>query len=105
MVPLASHGSAGPARPVRSGAMRARLARLLRVARLVWRSGRAWTLLTVTVLAVQGALPLIGLYVTKLVVDAVTAAVALPDRADSVAWVLSLVGVAAGVALAIAISR
>ena len=85
--------------------MRARLARLLRVARLVWRSGRAWTLLTVTVLAVQGALPLIGLYVTKLVVDAVTAAVALPDRADSVAWVLSLVGVAAGVALAIAISR
>ena len=85
--------------------MRARLARLLRVIQLVWRSGRLWTLLTVTVLVVQGVLPLAGLYVTKLLVDTVTAAIALPDPGGYLTRVLALVGVAAVVALMIAVSR
>ena len=41
---------------------------------LVWESGRGWTLLQGGVLVLQGALPLVALYLMKRVVDAVAAA-------------------------------
>ena len=41
---------------------------------LVWESGRAWTILQASLLALQGALPLVALYLMKRVVDAVAAA-------------------------------
>lgn len=42
---------------------------------LVWESGRGWTVLQGAVLALQGALPLVALYLMKQVVDAVAAAI------------------------------
>lgn len=42
---------------------------------LVWESGRGWTLLQGAVLTLQGALPLVALYLMKQVVDAVAAAI------------------------------
>lgn len=42
---------------------------------LVWESGRGWTVLQGAVLMLQGALPLVALYLMKKVVDAVVAAI------------------------------
>jgi ATP-binding cassette, subfamily B, bacterial len=42
---------------------------------LVWESGRGWTVLQGAVLTLQGALPLVALYLMKQVVDAVAAAI------------------------------
>lgn len=42
---------------------------------LVWESGRGWTVLQGAVLTLQGALPLVALYLMKKVVDAVAAAI------------------------------
>ena len=42
---------------------------------LVWESGRGWTILQLTLLILQGAVPLLSLYLMKLIVDTVAAAV------------------------------
>jgi ATP-binding cassette subfamily B protein len=48
---------------------------LLRGLALVWSSAPAWTALQLVLLVAQGIIPLATLYLTKLIVDAVTAAV------------------------------
>jgi ATP-binding cassette, subfamily B, bacterial len=65
----------------------------------VWQSGPALMVGSSLLLLVQGLLPLLTLYLMKLVVDAVTAGVASPDKVAAfkkVVWVISL---AAGVGL------
>ena len=80
---------------------------VLRGVGLVWKSAPGWTVLQIAVLVVQGLLPLAALYVTKLIVDAVAAAVgvgaaagAAPgfDRVVGLIGIGALIGVA-GVAL------
>lgn len=56
--------------------------RLLRAVRLVWESGPGWTAATVVLTFIQGILPLISLYLIKLVVDTVAAGLSDANRTD-----------------------
>ncbi len=67
---------------------------------LVWRGGRGWAALTVALTVVQGLLPLVALYLLKLLVDAVEQAVTGPAAAVDFAPVGWLVALAGAVALA-----
>jgi ATP-binding cassette subfamily B protein len=67
--------------------------------RLVWQSAPGWTIASLALLVVQGALPLVSLYLMKLVVDAVTTAVAAPDKGVAFGQVALLIGLTGGVTL------
>lgn len=79
--------------------------KIQRALRFVWQSGRGWTLASMALLVVQGALPLVGLYLMKLVVDAVAASMAAPDKGAAFGRVALLVALAGGVALVGAVCR
>ena len=70
-----------------------------RAVQLVWRSGRGWPLASVALVLIQAALPVLALYLMKLVVDAVVAGLAAPDKSVAFGQVAVLVGVAGIVAL------
>jgi len=72
---------------------------LLRGLALVWESAPGWTLVQVVLLVVQGLVPLATLYLTKLIVDAVTAAVTGEGVAamGRVGWLILMAG---GIAVA-----
>jgi ATP-binding cassette subfamily B protein len=55
--------------------------RIKRAVALVWRSAPGYTTAGLALMVLQGVLPLVSLYLLKLVVDAVAAAVAAPDPA------------------------
>ena len=57
-----------------------RTLQLGRALRFVWQSAKGWTIANGVLLVVQGMLPLLSLYLMKLVVDAVTAGLAAPDK-------------------------
>jgi ATP-binding cassette, subfamily B, bacterial len=73
--------------------------RLRRAVGAVWESAPGYTLAALAVVVVQGALPLLSLYLTKRVVDAVAAAMTAGDRSAAFQPVLVLVGLMGGVAL------
>ena len=84
--------------------MRSRF-RIGRAIRLVWSVAPLWTLVTALLAVVQGLLPLVSLYLLKLIVDSVTALVSeSPGAAEaagaSLRGVLGLVVAAGAVALA-----
>jgi ATP-binding cassette subfamily B protein len=79
--------------------------RLTRAVTFVWQSGRRWTLANAALIAVQGLLPLVGLYLTKLIVDAVAAGMEASDRQATLAHVGGLVLLAGVVALASAVCQ
>ena len=82
-----------------------RALQLGRALRFVWQSAKGWTLANVFLLVVQGVLPLIQLYLTKLMVDAVAAGVAAPDKGVAFRHVLLLVGLTGAVAVFALLSR
>lgn len=53
---------------------------LLPALRLVWRSSPRWTVARVVLLVVQSLLPLVSLYLTKLIIDKVAAASTIADK-------------------------
>lgn len=57
-----------------------RTLRLGRAVRFVWESAKGWTLLNAGLLVIQGLLPLLPLYLMKLMVDAVTAGISAADK-------------------------
>ncbi|MCP4640472.1 MAG: ABC transporter ATP-binding protein [bacterium] len=65
----------------------------------VWRSAPWLTTTNGILLLVQGVLPLLTLYLTKLVVDAVTVAVTASDKRAALAHIMALVAAMAGVGL------
>jgi ATP-binding cassette subfamily B protein len=73
--------------------------------RLVWQSAPGWTMASLALLVVQGTLPLLSLYLTKLVVDAVTTALEAPDKGAAFGQVTLLIGLTGGVALIGAVAR
>ncbi len=73
--------------------------RLDRAVRFVWRASPGWTIASTALLVVQGALPLLVLYMMKLIVDGVTSAVTAPDKIAAFQHVAMLIGLAAGIAL------
>jgi ATP-binding cassette subfamily B protein len=70
-----------------------RLLLLRRAVRLVWQSAPGWTLASLVLLIVQGLLPLASLYLLKLIVDAVTAALksSQPNFNDTL-WLIVAMG-------------
>ncbi len=75
------------------------LSTLQRAVHLVWQSSPRWTALSIGLLAVQGILPVLSLYLIKLLIDAVTAAVASLTPLANFQQVLMLIGLAGCVAL------
>jgi ATP-binding cassette subfamily B protein len=55
--------------------------RLVPALRLVWQSSPGWTIARVALVAVQGILPLLSIYLAKLIVDTVAAGITTPDKA------------------------
>ena len=74
------------------------LQRLGRAVRLVWESAPSWTAAALACLVAQAAIPLLSLYLLKLLVDAVTSGVTAADRGAAFERVVLLVAAAAGVA-------
>jgi ATP-binding cassette subfamily B protein len=62
-----------------------------RALRFVWQSAKVWTIVNGVIIVVQGVLPLLQLYLMKLMVDAVTAGPAAPDKWVALRHVLLLV--------------
>jgi len=73
--------------------------RLDRAVGFVWQAGPGWALASLALVIVQGALPLLALYLMKLIVDAVTFSLGASDKLAAFRHVAVLVGLAAGVAL------
>ncbi len=73
--------------------------------RLVWQSAPGWTMASLALLVVQGTLPLVSLYLMKLVVDAVTTALEAADKGAAFEQVALLIGLTGGVALIGAVAR
>jgi ATP-binding cassette subfamily B protein len=63
-----------------------------RALRFVWQSAKGWMIANGALVAVQGVLPLLSLYLTKLIVDALTAGLAAPDKGAAFRHVLLLGG-------------
>jgi len=76
-----------------------RILHLERALRLVWQSGPGWTIASLALVFVQGALPLLSLYLMKLVVDAVAAGPAAADKGAVVGHVALLIGLTGVVTL------
>ena len=77
---------------------------LPRTLRLVWDCGPQWTLASIVLLVIQGSLPLVTLYLLKLIIDSVSSIVNSPHLAvdfESVGWLIAALG---GVALVGAIA-
>ncbi|HAZ44445.1 MAG TPA: ABC transporter ATP-binding protein [Cyanobacteria bacterium UBA11369] len=74
-----------------------------RALRLVWESGSGWTIARGMLLVVQGTLPLLSLYLSKLLVDSVTQGLAAADKEVAFRQVLLLICLIGIVVLASAI--
>ena len=76
-----------------------RALRLDRAVRFVWQAAPGWTVASLALLLLQGVLPLLALYLMKLIVDAVTFSLGAPDRMGAFQHVVVLIGLAAAVAV------
>jgi ATP-binding cassette subfamily B protein len=82
-----------------------RALQLGRALRFVWQSAKGWTMASGALLLVQGVLPLLPLYLMKLIVDAATAGVAALDKGAVFRQVLVLVILMGVATLAAALFR
>lgn len=73
--------------------------------RLVWRTAPGWTALNVGLAVLQGVVPLVAVYLMKLIVDAVTQGVTQTDKAAAFREVALYIILAALVAAAAALLR
>lgn len=70
---------------------------LWRTVRLVWQAAPGWTIIGAALIMVQSLMPLVLLYLLKLIIDAVAAGMTGPDRAGAFRQVIVLVS-GAGIA-------
>jgi ATP-binding cassette subfamily B protein len=75
------------------------LSNLVWALQIVWQSGEWLTLATITLVFANGSLPLVGLYLVKLVIDGVTSGLAGSDKASAFAHVGLLIALLGGVYL------
>src|SRR5438046_3125332 len=65
---------------------------LLPALRLVWQSSPGWTIARIVLLVIQGILPVISIYLTKLIIDAVVANLNVADKTvafrNVILWVI-----------------
>jgi len=78
---------------------------LLRALRLVWTMAPGWTAINVLLVVILGILPIAALFLTKLIVDSVTAGLATPEPAAAFPQVLLYIVIAAVIALVLALAR
>ena len=76
-----------------------RAIKLSRAIRLVWECAPGWTAASMVLMVLQGILPLVSLYLIKLIVDSVTAGVSSIDKAASMQSLLVLILLAGGVSM------
>jgi ATP-binding cassette, subfamily B, bacterial len=69
------------------------ISRLASALRFVWQSGPRLSLVNLSTVIVQGTLPLLGIYLMKLVIDAITAGIAASDKGAAFRHVLLLMGI------------
>ncbi|MDD5712918.1 MAG: hypothetical protein PHY31_09225, partial [Smithellaceae bacterium] len=81
------------------------LLRLDRAIKLVWQSAPGWTVVNAALVVMQGLLPLAALYLMKLIIDTVAAAVTHPGDNSVFGQILPLIVLAAAVALLSAVCR
>ena len=70
-----------------------------RAFRFVWHAAPGWTLAGMGLVTIQGALPLLTLYLMKLIVDAVTVSLGAPEKMAAFPHIILLISFAAGAAL------
>ncbi|MBP5973248.1 ABC transporter ATP-binding protein [Brasilonema sp. CT11] len=73
--------------------------RFLPALRLVWQSSPSWTIARVVLLVIQGILPLLSIYLAKLIVDTVATSLTAADKAAAFGQVLFLIVLAGVVTL------
>ena len=73
--------------------------RLDRAIRFVWQAGPGWFICSTVLVLLQGIVPLIAIYLMKLIVDSVTASIGASDSAAAFRDVLFYVALAGGVAV------
>ena len=76
-----------------------------RALQLVWRTAPHWTIISGSLVFVQGVLPLAALYLMKRIVDAVTVSAGAPDSTDAFKNIAFWILLAAGVAVFTALTR
>ena len=74
-------------------------ARLDRAVRFVWQAGPGWMICSSVIVLLQGTLPLLSLYLMKLIVDSVTASITAYDSAEALHQVFIYIAMAGGVAI------
>jgi len=79
--------------------------KLHRALRLVWQSVPGWTVASIALIILQGMLPLIALYLMKLIVDGVTGSIGDAGRASAFADIGLLILCAGAVGLATVLCR
>ncbi len=87
--------------PVRES-LKQKIKRTLRLGRalgFVWQSAKGWTITHGSLVVVQGLLPLLPLYLMKLMIDAVTVGINAVDKGPAFRHVLWLVGLMAAATL------
>lgn len=82
--------------------------RIDRALRLVWRAGAGWTIASAALMIIQGVIPLLSLYLIKLIIDAVSAIILQPhggssEASDGFYRVILYIGLAGGVGLLTAV--
>ena len=78
---------------------------LLRAFKLVWGMAPGWTGINLVLVVVLGILPIVALYLTKLIVDTVTIGLTVPEPESVLPQVLLYIVVAAVIALSITLAR
>jgi len=73
--------------------------RLDRAIRFVWQAGTGWCIGSSILVVLQGTLPLVAIYLMKLIVDSVTASIGAQDSATALRKVLFYIAMAGGVAI------
>ncbi|MBE9041274.1 ABC transporter ATP-binding protein [Oscillatoriales cyanobacterium LEGE 11467] len=73
--------------------------RLLPALRLVWQSSRGWTVARVVLTLMQGILPLISIYLAKLIIDTVAVSLSAADKDAAFDRVLLFLGIAGAIAI------
>jgi ATP-binding cassette, subfamily B, bacterial len=79
--------------------------RIGRAVRLVWSVNPRLTLASLGLMVLQGVVPLASVYMTKLIVDAVTAGITAADHAAAFRHVAWLIGIAALIGLVAVVAR
>ncbi len=74
--------------------------RLRLALKLVWQSSPVWTNTRLALLIAQSTLPLLSLYLMKVIIDAVTTGIAAPDKGTTFKQIALLIGLTGIVALA-----